>query len=461
MTTNNAKAIKEKAAQSTSAEPSQIRMIVTSANKQQAHVGLLNWQSSVKPRAGYTVELFPDMTFQTILGFGSALTEAACATIQGMPAEKRDWLMHNLFDPSQQGLNVNRTTIGASDYSTEAYTYDESDQPDPELKKFSIDHDRKTVLPTLRQARKINPEMFLFSSPWTPPGWMKASHTMLGGNMRRQYMQAYAMYFVKFIKAYAKAGVKINGVTINNEVDTDQGGAMPQCSWPQEYEVDFVRYFLGPMLKKHGLDVLIWFIDHNPNLWGRALASLNEADFRKFVDGVAWHTYGGDAYRMAQVHDAYPDKSAHWTEGGSDVTDPNYARDHVRWGQSITSSLRNRCSSITTWNVALDEHGKPNIGPFPCGGLVTVNSETSEVTFSGLYQAIGQFSRHVRRGAVVFESLSALPLIAQVAFVNPDGERVLVLTNSGSAETVSVRLGDKTVDVSLEADSVTTLVWKD
>jgi glucosylceramidase len=164
---------------------------------------------------------------------------------------------------------------------------------------------------------------------------------------------------------------------------------------------------------------------------------------------------------MAQVHDAYPDKSAHWTEGGSDVTDPNYARDHVRWGQSITSSLRNRCSSITTWNVALDEHGKPNIGPFPCGGLVTVNSETSAVTFSGLYHALGQFSRHVRRGAVVFESLSALPLIAQVAFVNPDGERVLVLTNSGSAETVSVRLGDKTVDVSLEAGSVTTLVWKD
>jgi glucosylceramidase len=461
MTTKNPKAVKEKTSESTSAQPSQIRVIVTSANKQQAEVGLLNWQSSVKPRPGYTVELFPDMTFQKILGFGSALTEASCFNLQRMPAEKRDWLMHNLFDPSQQALNVNRTCIGASDYSTVAYTYDESDEPDPDLKNFSIAHDRKTVLPTLRQARKINPGMFLFSSPWTPPGWMKASHTMLGGNMRRQYMQSYAMYFVKFLKAYAKAGVKINGVTINNEVDTDQGGAMPQCSWPQEYEVDFVRYFLGPMLKKHELDTLIWFIDHNPNLWGRALASLNEPDFRQFVDGVAWHTYGGDAYRMAQVHDAYPDKGAHWTEGGSDVTDPNYARDHVRWGQSITSSLRNRCSSITTWNLVLDEHGKPNIGPFPCGGLVTVNSETFDLTFSGLYQALGQFSRHVRRGAVVFESLSALPLVTQVAFVNPDGERVLVLTNSGSAETVSVRLGDKTVDVSLEAGSVTTLVWKD
>jgi glucosylceramidase len=435
-------------------------MIVTASNKKHAEVGLLNWQK-VKPRPGYTVELFPDMTFQNVLGFGSAITEASCFTLQRMPAAKRNWLMHNLFDPSQQALNVNRTCIGASDYSTEAFTYDESDEPDPDLKKFSIAHDRKTVLPTLRQARKLNPEMFLFSSPWTPPGWMKASHTMLGGNMRRQYMQSYAMYFVKFLKAYAAAGVEINGVTVNNEVDTDQGGAMPQCSWPQEYEVDFIRYFLGPMLKKHGLDAVIWFIDHNPNLWGRALASLSEPDFRQFVDGVAWHTYGGDAYRMAQVHDAFPDKGAHWTEGGSDVSDPMYASDHARWGRSITSSLRNRCSSITTWNLALDQHGHPNIGPFPCGGLVTVNSETFDVTFSGLYYALGQFSRFVRRGAVVFESLSALPNVTQVAFVNPDGERVLVLTNSGSTETVSIRIGDKTTDVSLEADSVTTLVWKD
>jgi glucosylceramidase len=459
MKTKSSTAATKTASGTTSAQPSQIRMIATSANKQHAEVGLLNWQS-IKPRPGYTVELFPDMTFQSILGFGSAITEASCFNIQRMPAKKRDWLMRNLFDPSQQALNVNRTAIGASDYSTVAYTYDESDEPDPELKKFSIAHDRKTVLPTLRQARKISPEMFLFSSPWTPPGWMKASHTMLGGNMRRQYMQAYAMYFVKFLKAYAKAGVKINGVTINNEVDTDQGGAMPQTSWPQEYEVDFVK-LLGPILKMYGLDAVIWFIDHNPNLWGRALASLNDADFRQFVDGVAWHTYGGDAFRMAQVHDAYPDKGAHWTEGGSDITDPNYLRDHVRWGQSITSSLRNRCSSITTWNLVLDENGKPNIGPFPCGGLVTVNSKTFDVTFSGLYYALGQFSRHVRRDAVVFESLSALPHVTQVAFCNPDGERVLVLTNSGSAETVSVRMGSKTVDVSLEADSVTTLVWKD
>lgn len=440
---------------------STIKVVTTSANKKQIEVGALLWQNSVSPRPGHTIELLPNTTFQSILGFGSALTEGACFVINGMPKDKQEALMRNLFDPSEMALNVNRTTIGASDYSTKAYTYDESDEPDPELRKFSIAHDRQWVLPTLRHARRLNPDMFLFSSAWTPPGWMKANGTMFGGNMRREYMAAYARYLVKFIQAYARAGIRINGLTVNNEVDTDQGGAMPQCSWPQEYEVDFVRYFLGPTLKKHELDVVLWFLDHNPNLWGRALASLGEADFRQYIDGVAWHTYVGGASRMTQVHEAYPDKSAHWTEGGSDITDPNYEKDHARWGKSITTNLRNRCSSITTWNVVLDEKGKPNVGPFPCGGLVTVHSETHDLRFSGLYQALGHFSRHVRRGAKVFESLSALVDVDHIAFQNPDGEHVVVLTNSGDAQTVSIRLGEQTVDVGLEADSVTTLVWKD
>lgn len=436
-----------------------VQVYVTSSNKRQAHVGTLNWLDAVTPRAGHTVELLPHVTFQEILGFGSALTEAACYVIHKMPKAKRERLMQELFGADGQALNVNRTTIGASDYSTVAYTYCESDEPDPELRKFSIAHDRKWVLPTLRQARSINPEMFLFSSPWTPPSWMKAGGTMFGGNMRREYMPSYAMYFVKFLRAYADAGVKIDGITVQNEVDTDQGGRMPQCTWPQEYEVDFVRYFLGPLFEKEGIDARIWAIDHNPNLWGRALASLEEPDFRKFVDAIAWHTYGGGAERMAQVADTYPEVGAHWTEGGSDVTDPNYAKDHVRWGKSFTASLRNRCRSITTWNIALDEKGHPNIGPFPCGGLVTVNSQTHDVTYGGIFHALGHFSRHVRRGAKVFESLSALVNVDHVAFQNPDGQRVVVLTNSGQARTVSIRLLDKTVDVGLEADSVTTLAF--
>jgi glucosylceramidase len=357
------------------------------------------------------------------------------------------------------GLNVNRTCMGSSDYATHMYSYDEG-APDPDLKRFSIDHDRKYILPMLREARAINPDIFLFSSPWSPPGWMKANGSMLGGNMRREYMPSYANYFVKFIKGYEAEGVPVQAITVQNEVDTDQDGRMPACAWPQEYEVDFVRHHLGPLFGKEGIASQIWIIDHNYNLWGRALGSLDTPDLRKYVSAIAWHGYVGDAYRMSTVHDAYPDVDMYWTEGGPDYTDPNYATDWTKWSRTFTGNLRHWCRAITVWNLALDEAGRPNIGPFPCGGLVTINSASREVTRSGQFWALAQYSRFIKRGAVRIGSEGASEDLAHVAFLNPDGQYVLVLTNSGRARTVAIELNGSCASLQLESDSVTTLTWK-
>ena len=132
------------------------------------------------------IVLNPGKKFQTILGFGAAFTDAACYMFNQLSGPAREQLFHEMFHPSEMGLNVCRTCMGASDYSTQAYSYDEGD-PDPELKRFSIAHDREYILPMLRQARKMNPDLFLFSSPWSPPGWMKSGGSMLGGSMRRRY----------------------------------------------------------------------------------------------------------------------------------------------------------------------------------------------------------------------------------------------------------------------------------
>src|SRR5579871_2574393 len=143
-----------------------------------------------------------------------------------VPEPARDALLRELLHPSEMGLNVCRTCIGASDYSTELYGFDEG-EPDPELKRFSIEHDREYLLPTLRAARAVNPELILFSSPWSPPGWMKANGSLLGGSMRKKHFASYAQYFVKFLAGYAAEGVPIHAVTTQNEVDTDQDGRMP------------------------------------------------------------------------------------------------------------------------------------------------------------------------------------------------------------------------------------------
>ena len=437
--------------------PGEISVRVTGGQLRYQAAAPVRWKSGVRS-TGPVVELDPEKKYQEILGFGAAFTDAACYTFNRLDPAAREKLFHELFHPSEMGLNVCRTCIGSSDYATEMFSYDEG-EPDPEMTRFSIAHDQAYVLPMLREARKQNPDVFLFSSPWSPPGWMKAGGSMLGGSMRQKYFPPYAQYFVKFLQAYAAEGVKVQAVSVQNEVDTDQDGRMPACAWPQEYEMGFVKSHLGPALEKNGLSTKIWILDHNYNLWGRAVAELDDPGVHKYCNAVAFHGYVGTADQMSKFHQAYPDAQIYWTEGGPDYTTPDYATDWVNWGQTYTDILRNWAQSITGWNLALDERGRPNIGPFPCGGMVTIHSQTREITQSGQYWAFAHFSRHIRRGARRFESSGKAQGVEHVALENPDGQNIVVLSNKGGATTVALKLGDASAEVPLPADSLTTLSW--
>ena len=262
----------------------------------------LLWQPAGKS-SGSAILLDPSKTYQEVLGVGAALTEAACYMFNQLTPDVREQIFHELYHPSERGFGVCRACIGSSDYATVAYSYNDGD-PDPELKRFSIDYDRSYVLPMLRLARKMNPDLFLFAAPWSPPGWMKANASMLGGSMRKSSLPVYANYLVKYLKVYAAEGVTVDAVTPQNEVDTDQDGKMPACFWAQEIEIEFVGKHLGPALEKNQLPTKIWILDHNWNLWGRAMGELEDPDVYKYADGIAWHVYVGKDTAMSRVHDA-------------------------------------------------------------------------------------------------------------------------------------------------------------
>jgi len=439
------------------AAPGQVRVWVTGGSQRYAQAASIAWKRT-SGAAENAIVLEPEKKYQEILGFGCAFTDASCYMFNQLSPEVREKLFHELFHPAELGLNVCRTCIGSSDYSTKVYGYDEG-EPDLELQRFSIEHDREYILPMMRQARAVNPDLFLFSSPWSPPGWMKAGGSMLGGSMRKKYLPNYAQYFLKFLQAYAAEGVEVQAVTPQNEVDTDQDGRMPACLWAQEYEIEFVGKHLGPLLAQNNVGTKIWVLDHNYNLWGRAVAELDNPDVRKYCNAIAWHGYVGTPEMMTKAHEMHPDAEMYWTEGGPDYTAPDYLTDWAQWGKTFTAVLRNWCRSITGWNLALDEQGRPNIGPFPCGGLVTIHSQTREITRSGQYWAFAHFSRSIRRGARRFESQCALADVDQVAFENPGGQSVLVVTNAGAAREVVLRMGGMASNVRLESGSVTTFVW--
>ena len=471
----NGKAAVEASEAQAPAKPAQTE-VTDKSGKRLAGGAEIAWTKAAKKAAPADVTVDPTKSMQTILGFGAAFTDAACYTLSRLSDDDRAKLLHTMFGQDQHALSTGRIPIGASDYSTAAYSYDDG-AADPELKRFSIDHDRDYILPTLRAALTANPDLFLFASPWSPPGWMKYSNSMLGGNIRPENIPSYAHYFQKFVEAYAAAGVKVRAVTPQNEIDADQGGRMPACPWPEEDEERLVAE-LGPLLEASGTK--IWTLDHNYNLWGRVLDQLSRPRLRKYVNTVAWHGYVGSPEMMLNVKQKFPDLEMHWTEGGDDYTFPDFLTNWSKWGATFSGILANGPQSITTWNVALDERGRPNIGPFSCAGLVQIHSTTKEITLTGLYWALVQYARAFRRGAVIVPSHDANgdapavngALIApgttnsamasrvfHTAAKNADGSMVLVLVNPGEAREVTVACAGQTAKIALTADSITTLRW--
>ncbi len=458
-----------------------------------AHGRDLKWRAAgVSDVNAITVD--PSRSYQDVLGFGAAMTDAATYMINQLSPAAREKFMHELFDPSELGINVIRTCVGASDFSRELFSYDEG-EPDPDLARFSIDRDRAYLIPQLLTARKICPELFILASPWSPPGWMKNGGSMLGGNIKPKYLPVYAKYLVKYLQAYQAAGIRVDAITSQNEVDAEQAESMPACAWPQETEIVFIARHFGPALQAANLQTKIWLLDHNWNLWGRVFNSLEDPSLAQYVEGVAWHPYVGNPTAMTRIHDAYPSKHQYWTEGQFSVAtrslvgqiaatpgpmtaqntgdanpgmqDLSSTRKEVpddvaiaQGGTGGAMGLRNWVRSVIAWNVALDEHGNPNIGPFVHGkGTVTINSVTKEITRNPNYWVMKHYNHAARRGAKVIDSQGGIDKVAHVAFLNTDGRKCIVVSNTGAQQTVGVRVDGAIAEITLPANSLTNLNW--
>lgn len=441
----------------------ELQVFTTSDTKKHFEGPLLRWgiEKAASTSTLDKVEIIYAQRLQPMLGFGSAYTDASCFLLSQMDSVKRQAFLAETFSPSKMNLNVGRTTIGASDYSRNLYSYDDVVN-DVAMEHFSIAHDEGYILPMLREMRRVNPELFLLSTPWSPPGWMKTYGSMLGGWMTSKYLEPYSRYFGKFLDAYRAAGVEVNAVTSQNELETDQAGHMPAAYFTPEIESTFIRDYLGPLLGKRSGKTQIWLLDHNYELWKRVRWQLQDPELRKYVSGVAWHGYVGTPDQMSRLHEVEPQMPFYWTEGGPDINDPKYALDWTRWGNVFTSALSNWCRCIITWNLMLDEKGGPNIGPFSCGGLVTLRGGR-ELEYSGQYWALRHFSQHVNRGAVRIASHSDASELSHVALQNTDGTSVLVLTNTGDEREVQLGVPSSSersvAGVRLDRNSVTTIVW--
>src|SRR6202035_1259571 len=215
-----------------------------------------------------TIVVDPTLTYQTMQGFGGAITDSSATVLYRLSPAARAATMRSLFDPvTGDGLDYLRQPIGASDFvATADYTYDDlpAGQTDYAQQHFSIAHDQAQILPLLRQAKALNPRLQIIASPWSPPAWMKTNGSLIGGPLiaTPQIYQAYALYLLKFIEAYRANGVNVNAITVQNEPQNRTSDNYPGTDMPSAQEAAVIEY-LGPMLRAAHLPTEIFAYDHN------------------------------------------------------------------------------------------------------------------------------------------------------------------------------------------------------
>ena len=394
------------------------------------------------PTSGFTIHPYPGVEPLDVdaakerhefLALGASLTDASAWVLADMPAGRREKLLRELFTPEGCNLGAIRLNIGASDYSTGLYTYDDTPD-DVAMENFSLSRDDEFLVPMARAIKAVRPDLFVFASPWSPPGWMKTSGTIISGSLKDECMPALANYFVKYVQGYGARGIPIDAVTVQNETMCETKGQYPCCTYTAEQEGAFASDHLAPAFRKAGVGARIWVHDHNPDTGAvsRVMRLLDMPGVANAVDGVAWHCYGRteDATNMPPVKAAHPGVRFYHTENGPHIMIEN--RTEFWWADKVFGMLQNGCEMFTSWNLCLDELGTPATGAHLCAGFVEVDSSTRDVAYSPQYRLFRHIGPFVRRGARVMEVSGSRDGTRVILFRNPDGEYVLVAACDGT-----------------------------
>ena len=415
--------------------------------------------------ASQVITVTPTTTYQSMTGFGASFTDSAASLVAASPL--RNQIMTKLFDPNQGiGLDFLRQPIGASDFATSLYSYDDmpSGQTDPNLANFSIAHDDSYILPLLQQALSINPQVTVMATPWSPPGWMKTSGSMIGGTLNSSDYQVYANYLVKFLQAYKAAGVPISLITPQNEPEYS-ASSYPSATFTSTQEATFIADDLGPAIKAAGLGTGILDYDHNWNDTSFPETVLGSAA-AQYVVGTAWHCYAGAPSAQSTVEQAYPDYATYFTEcSGTQASNPSDTfADTLDWETEnlIIDATRNYAKTVVTWNMALNPSGGPSMNCTTCTAVVTVNNSADTATYNAEYYSLGQASKFVKPGAVrIGSNTFGSGNIEDVAFQNPDGSTALIVLNSNtsSSSTFGVDENGSSFNYTLPAGAVATFTW--
>ncbi|MGB6429079.1 MAG: carbohydrate-binding protein [Candidatus Acidiferrales bacterium] len=418
------------------------------------------------------VYLDESQVYQTIEGFGAATTDSAMYLLNevAQPAQLSQ-AMNNLFTRQGNGIGLSflRNPMGASDLARSVYSFDDNNgQADPTLAHFSIAHDQVDIIPLILRAKQLNPQLKIMANPWSPPGWMKDSGSMIGGSLLSSMYTPFAKYFVDYLQAYAAAGVNVDYISLQNEplyIPTNYPGmCMPavlsstDCPTSQTNQATALFSYVAPALTAAGLNTKVLVYDHNwdrPDYPENVLSNQNLSQ----IAGVAWHGYASTPGAMTPIQNMFPSVGTYETEHSGLITNSDQTRLDF---EEITQCMRNWARAYVKWSLALDENNGPHTGGCStCTSIVTVNSTSGNITYGSEYYTMGNFSKYVLPGANRIYSSDAAGMVT-LAFVNPppDNSRIVVAFNDSSqTQTFQVQWGAQSFSYTLPSLAGATFTW--
>ena len=425
--------------------------------------GQLRFEKTAGP--GPTIEVDDAKTFQTIDGFGFALTGGSAQLILRMTPSARTSLLHELFGSSGNAIGVSylRVSIGSSDMNDHVFTYDDlpEGEKDLSLGHFNLGPDLKEVVPVLKEILAINPKIAILASPWSAPSWMKTNDAPKGGSLKPEYYDTYSRYLVKYIEAMRAQGITIDAITIQNEPLNPKN--TPSMYMPAEEQGQFIKQAFGPELRKHNLATKIILYDHNCDKPDYPISILKDPEASQYVDGSGFHLYGGTVDAMTTVHNVAPQKNLYFTEQMviDEKSDQGLAIarpvSHV-----VIGATENWSRNVLLWNLAADPQFGPHTsnGGCPiCEGAITLDGD--KVTRNLAFYSVAHASKFVPPGSVrVGSDAASTDLPPHVAFRTPEGKHVVIVANPGTEpKAFNIGFGGKVIHTSLGAGAAATYTW--
>lgn len=424
--------------------------------------GIFDPTMKMSSKNSRAVNIYPDIEYQTILGFGGAMTEASAVNLNKMEQATEQEILKKYFTPDDGiGYKFCRVSINSSDFSEKPYDYVEDN--DDSLRSFSLERDRNTVFKEIKKARQLTGELLeVIATPWSPPAWMKTNQCRTGGGkLKAKYRQVWADYYVKYIKEARKEGIPVTIISIQNEplavVSWDS------CIYSGEDERDFLKNFLGPTLEREGLSdikILIW--DHNKDkMVSRVKTIMEDKDAAKYVWGAAFHWYAGDHFEALDiVHQLYPNLMLLYTEG----CNGGAYRKTGKWcageilAHEIIGDLNHWTSACIDWNMVLDKRGGPSYAKNYCDSPVIYDTDSHTYSLESSYYYMGHFSKYVKPGAKRIAHSVFSERLDVCAFKNPDRQLAIVIMNrEDTPMNLCLRYSGQIAFFEIEAHSINTL----